>query len=164
MMNKNVIVAFVVAIVIFSLFAIYGLVNQDYLKNNVLTTTTTTKDIQTTKKISQTCSKTVDNVKILYLFNHSDDKINKVSITYSNKDNADEYNNFKNMLTTQIDGISNKHLYGTESDYRFTFDIVYIDNTVSIGNTNLEALGIIFNSDSSLTGYLAKLTENSYIC
>lgn len=160
-MNKNIIVAFSIAILLFAMFAIYGLVNQSYLDTIPKKEKKTTE--VTTVKTSQECTKKDGDRTYKYTFYLNGDKIDKINISYENSNNPDEFNLLKGYLTTAFGGITNKHLMEKDNSYVFTFDINDFSETLNeldiIKQLNLN----VYNTDS-ISEYIIKLDENNFSC
>jgi len=160
-MNKNVIVAFSIAICIFAIFAIYGLVNQDYLK--LIDKGKPGKTETTTIKTSQECTKKDGNKSYKYTFYLNENIIEKLNVSYENSNDETEYELLKSYLTQSFGGITNKHLLGKVDKYVFTFDINDFNDSLNEVDI-IKQLNINVYNTNVISDYIVKLDESGFTC
>jgi len=160
-MNKNVIVAFSIAICIFAIFAIYGLVNQDYLK--LIDKGKPGKTETTTIKTSQECTKKDGNKTYKYTFYLNENIIEKLNVSYENSNDETEYELLKSYLTQSFGGITNKHLLGKVDKYVFTFDINDFNDSLNEVDI-IKQLNINVYNTNVISDYIVKLDESGFTC
>ena len=162
-MNKRVVIVWIAFIIIFTLLGIFGLLNQNLVKNK-------NDDNKIKQIVMKTCSNELDDETYTYTFILEDDEVQGLKYEYKSDVNDDDKLSIARRLSNaDIEGLTVAYnFYNPGFDITITSNIKILDTTKLSDFTNdLLDLEVIFDTTKDFESYeenITNINSMNFIC